>query len=378
MGVFFLFLLFFFLFSGITVRAQSCSSSVCHANGLAVRFPFRIKGLQPERCGYPGFDLSCSGNLSRTFLELPFSGRFWVKSIDYARQEIRIGDPNNCLPRRLLHLNLSATPFRGDYYQTYQLFNCSADSMRFRPEIIIPCLSSSTHKVFATDAALIPTGYVPRRPCKLISTVSVPVSSEDYESSFDVPPIEFNDDLRLTWDAPNCGDCEGQDGKCRFKTNTTLETGCFDVPRRGLPRSIRYAISIGVGMPAMMCAVGMACYVCSKVKYYGGRRNANRDSASSTVTPQPTIVVMGLDGATIESYPKLVLGESRRLPKPDDNSCPICLSEYRPNETLRSIPECKHCFHADCIDEWLKINATCPLCRNSPGPLPPPPPLPPP
>ncbi|XP_031278815.1 putative RING-H2 finger protein ATL69 [Pistacia vera] len=78
------------------------------------------------------------------------------------------------------------------------------------------------------------------------------------------------------------------------------------------------------------------------------------------------VILTGLDEPTIESYPKTLLGESGRLPKPNDNTCPICLSEYQPKESLRTIPECEHYFHADCIDEWLKMNATCPLCRNSP------------
>lgn len=28
------------------------------------------------------------------------------------------------------------------------------------------------------------------------------------------------------------------------------------------------------------------------------------------------------------------------------------------------MPGCIHYYHADCIDEWLKINVTCPTCRN--------------
>lgn len=83
---------------------------------------------------------------------------------------------------------------------------------------------------------------------------------------------------------------------------------------------------------------------------------------------EPAVVLMGLDETTIESYEKLVLGESRRLPGPNDITCPICLSEYCSKETLRCIPDCKHCFHAECIDEWLRLNGTCPVCRNNPSP----------
>lgn len=74
----------------------------------------------------------------------------------------------------------------------------------------------------------------------------------------------------------------------------------------------------------------------------------------------------GLDDETIESYAKVVVGDSKRIPGPNDISCPICLTDYCPKDTLRTIPECKHCFHSDCVDEWLRANPTCPLCRNSP------------
>lgn len=132
----------------------------------------------------------------------------------------------------------------------------------------------------------------------------------------------------------------------------------------GLPRTARYAITVGVGIPVLMFFIGLLCFLCGKVKAVGARHPPIME-LPSIVTPQAT-VVMGLDGATIESYPKIVLGESRRLPKPDDNTCSICLSEYRPKETLKSIPECRHCFHVECIDEWLHLNASCPICRNSP------------
>ncbi|KAI8924961.1 hypothetical protein BC831DRAFT_285071 [Entophlyctis helioformis] len=45
----------------------------------------------------------------------------------------------------------------------------------------------------------------------------------------------------------------------------------------------------------------------------------------------------------------------------EDAVCCICLGEYDEGESLRQLA-CNHHFHVDCIDEWLKLNAKCPLC----------------
>ncbi|KAL7611130.1 hypothetical protein Lser_V15G14337 [Lactuca serriola] len=49
------------------------------------------------------------------------------------------------------------------------------------------------------------------------------------------------------------------------------------------------------------------------------------------------------------------------LPR-EDAECCICLSAYDDGTDLRELPCCHH-FHALCIDKWLYINATCPLCK---------------
>lgn len=134
----------------------------------------------------------------------------------------------------------------------------------------------------------------------------------------------------------------------------------------GLPRSAKYGIIIGVGIPGLLCIIGLSCYLCGRIRAYRRRHQANIELTSIISPQQRSVFAVGLDGPTIESYPKTLLGESRRLPKPSDNTCPICLSEYQPKEELRTIPECNHYFHANCIDEWLKLNGTCPLCRNLP------------
>ena len=46
--------------------------------------------------------------------------------------------------------------------------------------------------------------------------------------------------------------------------------------------------------------------------------------------------------------------------------CPICLDSFRENEKYIQLPcsEDSHCFHNNCIKEWLSRNNTCPLCRT--------------
>jgi hypothetical protein len=46
------------------------------------------------------------------------------------------------------------------------------------------------------------------------------------------------------------------------------------------------------------------------------------------------------------------------------------LCEYKDLEMLRMMPDCRHYFHLLCLDAWLKLNGSCPVCRNSPLPTP--------
>ncbi|KAI7995539.1 putative RING-H2 finger protein ATL21A [Camellia lanceoleosa] len=107
-------LFLFFFFSSLTIftyKASSvdiCEPTSCAASEPVIRFPFRLKTGQPDRCGYPGFDLSCN-NQTQTVLTLPHSGEFTVTHIDYLQQWISINDPNFCLPNRVQNLSLSFT-----------------------------------------------------------------------------------------------------------------------------------------------------------------------------------------------------------------------------------------------------------------------------
>ncbi|KAK7399105.1 hypothetical protein VNO78_10280 [Psophocarpus tetragonolobus] len=88
-----------------------------------------------------------------------------------------------------------------------------------------------------------------------------------------------------------------------------------------------YGLAIGAGVPELLCLIGISCFICGKVRMMThGARNTH---LRITISLEPVPFVMGLEGATIEKYPKTLIGQN-------------------------------------CIDEWLKLNGTCPLCRNSP------------
>ncbi|MCO5603482.1 hypothetical protein L7F22_057632 [Adiantum nelumboides] len=47
----------------------------------------------------------------------------------------------------------------------------------------------------------------------------------------------------------------------------------------------------------------------------------------------------------------------------DNSFCCICLSRYKEGALVRELP-CTHTFHMPCVDKWLRMSATCPLCKH--------------
>ncbi|CAG7877027.1 unnamed protein product [Brassica rapa] len=68
----------------------------------------------------------------------------------------------------------------------------------------------------------------------------------------------------------------------------------------------------------------------------------------------------GLSADTIASLP------SKRYKDGDNQngtneSCVICRLDYEDDDDLILLP-CKHSYHSECINNWLKINKSCPVC----------------
>ncbi|XP_031114151.1 putative RING-H2 finger protein ATL21A isoform X1 [Ipomoea triloba] len=363
-----LFVLPFFLSSLISAR-NDCTSSFCGISPFPIRFPFRIQGQQPDNCGFPGFNVRCS-NQGKAVLSLPYMDDFIIRDINYANQEILLYDPSGCLASRLLSLNLSSSPFKPAYYQNYTFLSCSGDSMMPRLNAI-GCLSNSSVSILATS---LPTPAGEMNSCSILTTLqlSVPWTSQNEFGFYS----DLGSHLLLAWSAPSCENCEAKGGICGFRNATSQEISCFNAPGTGFSAGglhIFRIIALSIVIPAMTCSICISCIICLRNRsVVAGRahRNGGTGTGTAAVTPQPATIHAGLDDSTIESYTKVVLGESRRVPGPNHTACPICLADYHPKETVRCIPECEHCFHAECIDEWLRINGSCPVCRNSPSPSP--------
>ena len=149
-----------------------------------------------------------------------------------------------------------------------------------------------------------------------------------------------------------------------------------------------YAIAIALGFLVLLSTLLLVSYVCCRSSSHR-RRGSPRDLASlsfsnpSGVSGLPHIIFVaeddedresqspapGLDQAAINSYPKFLFSKSSKSGG-GDNVCAVCLCEYREGEMLRMMPDCRHFFHLCCVDAWLRLNASCPVCRNSPMPTP--------
>ncbi|MBA0643856.1 hypothetical protein Goklo_028112 [Gossypium klotzschianum] len=345
LNFFFVFLLSFFLHPFFTY-GEFCPRVSC--GNVSIDFPFRLTN-QRDCCGDPNFNLLCT-TTNQLIISFPFSGDFMVNTINYSNPYLQLTDP--CIIKRLLQgFNLSGTPFQPLYTRTYIFSNCSTDSnisVVYPSALFFSCLSSINFLVWGIAKNF----YDPSTPvssCLELAEISVPQHYPGW-------PF-YIDDIPLTWEQPYCHTIP-----CNYCPSSECSRD-----KGGLSNGTKYAVIFILGTPISLIAV---CIIYYNVRVHCAdhrRHQPNVEISGLTSEPQLAgIIVNGLDGSSIEAYPITLLGENMKLPRPNDNTCSICLSEYQAKETIRTIPDCNHYFHASCIDEWLKLNAACPVCRRTP------------
>merc|ERR1712186_26886 len=47
----------------------------------------------------------------------------------------------------------------------------------------------------------------------------------------------------------------------------------------------------------------------------------------------------------------------------ENPSCSVCLDDFDDKKLIVRTKHCDHMFHKQCLQGWLQVNRTCPLCR---------------
>eukprot|EP01018_Ginkgo_biloba_P038760 Gb_28554 [translate_table: standard] len=136
---------------------------------------------------------------------------------------------------------------------------------------------------------------------------------------------------------------------------------------------------IGYAMPFILCATICCCLPCI-ISVLGFREDQTQTREASpeliNSLPKYKFKAKGAierneskDDSELESEGSGEGGfvaagtEKERSVSGEDAICCICLGKYKDGVELRELP-CTHHFHVECVDKWLKINASCPLCKH--------------
>ncbi|XP_024522966.1 RING-H2 finger protein ATL72-like [Selaginella moellendorffii] len=136
-----------------------------------------------------------------------------------------------------------------------------------------------------------------------------------------------------------------------------------------------FTSALAIGAAAIVCTLALlAFYFCRYVSL--DRGGGGGDSSAASGSSQWSGGGGGGGGAAaaghLEKIPVVGAGEVAGRIKGGE-FCAVCLTDFQQQQSrldpasdrLRFLPHCSHCFHCDCVDEWLQKHLFCPVCRTS-------------
>lgn len=96
----------------------------------------------------------------------------------------------------------------------------------------------------------------------------------------------------------------------------------------------------------------------------GGEDDSDASSSASAPPSPPRTQGRGEHDRVVASLPTFIhSGGGAAGEKAAE--CAVCIAELRDGDKACALPRCGHRFHAACVDVWLRLHTTCPLCRAS-------------
>lgn len=169
---------------------------------------------------------------------------------------------------------------------------------------------------------------------------------------------------------------------CQMNNTSTIEA-TNEGPDEETTGPYGYSIGVSFGILVFLIFITYLYYIYNRYRAAGDtnvnnfflRRNSIATTTTGATTDDDSVISAreGLDETTLQAYPKLLYSQAKNHEGIDSGAasgCSICLQDYKDTDVLRLLPECGHFFHIKCVDPWLKLHPTCPICRNSPMPSP--------
>ncbi|KAF8097200.1 hypothetical protein N665_0293s0048 [Sinapis alba] len=176
--------------------------------------------------------------------------------------------------------------------------------------------------------------------------------------------------------------------------NTTVVQSDSDrwIPATDRIGGFAYGLGVSIGILLLITTITLGSYYCTRTHISASPTTTTRTRRRQrqiNVTSLPgeerfhdfdgddqndTVVVvevLGLNDEEIKSFPKLPYEQARvsyglQKDSTATSCCSICLADYKKTDMTRVLPDCNHLFHDKCVDPWLKIHPTCPVCRTTP------------
>ncbi|KAI4357777.1 hypothetical protein L6164_001703 [Bauhinia variegata] len=246
----------------------TCEPKSC-GDGQNISYPFYIKGEQPEFCGYPNFDLSCSKN-GHPILNLPNTA-YIVREISYQDESIRVSDADfslsnttSCVNRAK---NFTYPGFRfsvvPNQTEMFLFFGCDLQSLPQRLKKYKVGCSAENH----TSSVLGLSGNDGE-----FSLVSKNCNDGVVKAMVEDASVSENEGILgsiergflLKWPATNCSECLRSGGKCGFdRGKYRFQCFCPDRPHAwdcGDYSGDKKALRLGLGLVSAALGVGVLLF----------------------------------------------------------------------------------------------------------------------